>query len=538
MNLPPGVSSADFASTLQEFANAVGDSWVFSKDEDIALYDDAYTPFFGEPELQRRASAAVAPASVEQVQAVVRIANKYKVPLYAISTGRNLGYGGSAPVLSGSVIVDLKRMNRVIEVNESGGYAVVEPGVSFFDLYRHLEDSNHALLCSPPEPGWGSPIGNALDHGIGGVAGDNFAMINGLEVVLPNGEVMRTGMGALNTPRLWQYYRYGFGPYLDGLFSQSNFGIVTKAGFWLVRRPEVQSSFVVTSFNSDDLYPMIDLIQSLRQQGVVFTSVAGSPIRSANNNTDGALSMKLPEVKALLDQRDGGAASAWNRLGRDKNVPVSLVTGGVRGSARMVAAAIEEAKDVFSKIPGATVRQGPSIRFPVNPDDIDDAQRSFIGIPTLWAFSRIAVQGTSHGHYYFSPMIRTSAQDMFEINNLVRSVLLESGDEDLTDRFGWRGGIGPYPRSSMLLYEFLITGDVALNRRRRDIFKRLVEACGARGWAEYRTPPAFQDLVMSQYAFNNHVLRRFHEAIKDAIDPNGILAAGKSGIWPKHLRKA
>jgi (+)-pinoresinol hydroxylase len=188
--------------------------------------------------------------------------------------------------------------------------------------------------------------------------------------------------------------------------------------------------------------------------------------------------------------------------------------------------------------PGAALRQGPSIRFPVNPDEIDDAQRSFIGIPTLWAFSRIAVQGTSHGHYYFSPMIRASAEDMFEINKLIRGVLLDSGDEDLLDRFGWRGGLGSYPKACMLLYEFLIIGDVALNRRRRDIFKHLVEACAARGWAEYRTPPAFQDLVMSQYAFNNRALLRFHEAIKDAIDPNGILAAGKSGIWPKHLRKA
>ena len=58
------------------------------------------------------------------------------------------------------------------------------------------------------------------------------------------------------------------------------------------------------------------------------------------------------------------------------------------------------------------------------------------------------------------------------------------------------------------------------------------------GWAEYRTPPAYQEAVMSTYSFNNHALRRFHETLKDAVDPNGILAAGRYGIWPKHLRKA
>jgi 4-cresol dehydrogenase (hydroxylating) len=42
--------------------------------------------------------------------------------------------------------------------------------------------------------------------------------------------------------------------------------------------------------------------------------------------------------------------------------------------------------------------------------------------------------------------------------------------------------------------------------------------------------------VMNVYSYNNHALLRFHETIKDAIDPNGILAPGKSGIWPKHLR--
>ena len=97
--LPPGVSRGDFDKALAEFGAAIGKDWVFTSDEDVALYRDAYTPFWGEPE-ERLASAAVAPDSTEAVQAIVRIANKYKIPLYPISTGKNLGYGGSAPALS------------------------------------------------------------------------------------------------------------------------------------------------------------------------------------------------------------------------------------------------------------------------------------------------------------------------------------------------------------------------------------------------------------------------------------------------------
>ncbi len=156
MAVPPGISERDFSTALQEFANAIGADWVFKSDEDLKLYRDAYSPFWGEPE-ERLASAAVAPASVEQVQAIVRIANKHKIPLWTISTGRNLGYGASSPAYSGSVIVDLKRMNRVLEVNDKIHYAVVEPGVSYFDLYRYIQEHKLRVWIDPADPGWGSP---------------------------------------------------------------------------------------------------------------------------------------------------------------------------------------------------------------------------------------------------------------------------------------------------------------------------------------------------------------------------------------------
>src|SRR5512147_1485979 len=137
--LPPGVSRADFNKVLTAWRGAVGNDWVFTAEQDVALYRDAYSPYWGEPE-ERVASAAVAPETLEQVQAVVRVANQYKVPVYAISTGRNLAYGGSAPVYSGSVVLDLKRMNKVLEVSERNAYALVEPGVSYFDLYNHIQE--------------------------------------------------------------------------------------------------------------------------------------------------------------------------------------------------------------------------------------------------------------------------------------------------------------------------------------------------------------------------------------------------------------
>src|SRR5688572_31891 len=148
MSLPPNVSSSAFEAALASWRQAVGPDWVFTKDEDVALYRDAYSPFYGEAE-ERVASAAVAPASVEQVQAIMRTANQHKIPIYPISTGRNLAYGGSAPVYSGSVVLDLKRMNKVVEVNERNAYALVEPGVSYFRSEEHTSElqSQSNLVC-------------------------------------------------------------------------------------------------------------------------------------------------------------------------------------------------------------------------------------------------------------------------------------------------------------------------------------------------------------------------------------------------------
>ena len=71
----------------------------------------------------------------------------------------------------------------------------------------------------------------------------------------------------------------------------------------------------------------------------------------------------------------------------------------------------------------------------------------------------------------------------------------------------------------------------------REVFKRLVKVAAEHGWGEYRTHTAFMDDCAEVYSFNDHALRRFCETLKDAVDPNGIIAAGRGGIWPRHIRE-
>lgn len=359
MTLPPNVSPSAFNAALSAWRQAVGPEWVFTSEEDVALYRDAYSIFWGEPE-ERLASAAVAPATLEQVQAVVRAANQHRIPLYTISTGRNLAYGGSAPVYSGSVVLDLKRMNRVLEVNERNAYALVEPGVSYFDLYAAITKAGMDLWIDPPDPGWGSVIGNALDGGAGWTASpfrDHFGSHCGMEVVLADGEVVRTGMGALPNSKSWQHNRWGYGPWVDGLFRQSNFAVVTKMGFYLMPRPEALFTANVTSERDADIVPMLDVLNLLEN------------MHQVNGSTQ--------IFGGGFARPGGGRAPAWTI-----QVPIY-------GPENVVRAQMEFAKSKFTAIPGVTFTEGELLRTPLTQEQLARVRQVNFGIPNLSTFAQL-----------------------------------------------------------------------------------------------------------------------------------------------------
>ncbi len=157
-------------------------------------------------------------------------------------------------------------------MSEESAHALVEPGVSYFDLYRHIREKGLKLWVDVPDPGWGSPIGNALDHGGGRTPlpyRDHFDAHCGMEVVLANGQVVRTGMGAVPGSPLWLQTKYGPGPLLDGIFSQSNFGIVTKMGFWLMPEPEASMSGRIRVPHHDDIVPLVRILSQLMYSNIV-----------------------------------------------------------------------------------------------------------------------------------------------------------------------------------------------------------------------------------------------------------------------------
>ena len=519
---------------LTGLAAVVGEEWVFSAADDLDLYRDAYSPLWNEPG-ELRPSAAVAPKTTEQVQEIVRIANRYKLPLYPISTGKNLGYGGSAPGYSGSVIVDLKRMNRVLELDDRRHFAVVEPGVSYFDLYNCIRQSKKRVWLDCPEPGWGSVIGNALDRGIGWTVGsyrDHFRSHCGLEVVLPNSELMRTGMGAMPNSETFGQFAYGFGPYVDGLFSQGNFGIVTKMGISLLPEPEAHLSGTVYVPDRNDLIPLVDVVNELEHAGLI-----GVPLYDSQLSRDVS-----PELQALLGRPGGPADAELNRYAASKAVASWQVGLSFYGPRETVAANWSYAKrKVLLRIPEARFEYGQLMTFPLSDEEMERVPyRVVIGVPNLEAFQLSSrtpwSPNPAGGHLLFAPVIPKTGEAALEATRLAAEVY--SGDDGLP-------GLNPWysPPAAWLHHSFMaVLGfptsreNSAINRRSRKNYARAVQLAAAKGWGEYRATPIFSDLIANTYSFNKHALRRFAETIKDAVDPNGILAPGRGGIWPKHLR--
>lgn len=299
---------------IQEWKLALGQSNIAN--DDVTLERYARTTL----DQGTRPSAILYPRTTEDVQAIVRIAARYGVVIYPVSRGRNLGYGDACAPTPDAAIIDLGRMNRIIEVNTELAYAVIEPGVSQRQLYEHLQTHKTGLWFDCSGAGFdASLVGNTLDRGFGHTRyGDHFLTACGMEVVLPDGRVLNTGFGHYPNARAARAYRYGVGPFLDGMFCQSNLGIVTRLGLWLMPEPEAFQFFFVRIERDEDLPALVDRLVPLRLSGVLQSAIhIGNDLRILSGKgghprgeTQGPLS---PERRALL-RREAGIG-AWSAAG-------------------------------------------------------------------------------------------------------------------------------------------------------------------------------------------------------------------------------
>jgi 4-cresol dehydrogenase (hydroxylating) len=263
------VRSSALSAALDAWREILG---VESVVEDPGLLGEAATATFA---TRQRIPAIIRVSNRDQVQRCLEVASRRGVPVYPISRGRNWGLGSRVPVSDGCVVMELGRMDRIVDFDEELAYLTVEPGVTFRRAYEFLRARGSRLFLNTtgasPEA---SLVGNAVERGEGaGPYGDRFAHVCGLEVVLATGECIHTGFGRFGESGLARLHRWGVGPALDGLFSQSNLGVVTRMTVWLSRLPRSLHVFRFSIRKRERLPALIESLRRLLQDGTIRSGV-------------------------------------------------------------------------------------------------------------------------------------------------------------------------------------------------------------------------------------------------------------------------
>jgi len=300
------------ADILEALIGIVGERYVSNRKEELYFYgrDPGISPPH-EPDY------VVMPETTEQVQEIVRLANRHKVPI--TPKGGGLDLNGLVIPHRGGILLDMKRMGKILEVNEKAKYVILEGGTTHGALQsylrKHYPHLRHSMPDSPPIA---TVVGNAMIHGQGVLTqqyGFNSDMVTGLEVVLPTGELCKIGSCSVSP------YWFSKGaplPDLTGLFLGwfGTTGIITKMGLKLYPCKKTRD---VLSFVTDraDLVP--DIFLKLSHTEVVEDILLQVPPRPKNcHNTmiyltadsDEELDFKTQMVwnalREYYDSKDGG----------------------------------------------------------------------------------------------------------------------------------------------------------------------------------------------------------------------------------------
>jgi 4-cresol dehydrogenase (hydroxylating) len=468
-----------------------------------AHYSDPFALFPSE----RPPPAALRPRTAEGVQAIVVAANLRRASLWPISRGENLGYGGAAPASPTSVVLDLSRMNRILALDEADAFCLVEPGVSFTDLFERLKRDQMRLWVSAPGYGLGSLVGNALERGIGtGPAVDHASQVCGLEVVLGNGRMVRTGMGALPGSGMWQRRASGLGPRLDELFMQSSFGVVTKMGLWLMPEPEATAVVEAQFASFAALAGMVDCLAALARRNSALVAVVVSSYLVA---------------AALLSRRSdwGSPRNPLNdateaRIRREFNLGWWCVTLRYFGGDASVDRGVtdgESAMEAMSPI-RVDVSRWQSAHSEGCPHRTTPGSAGLAN--RLWC-------GELGAHIDFSVALPLAGPAVLRHALRVRAALSEIG-LDYHSSFHLR------ERHVLNVVQILFDrSDPSVCAAVDRVFRWLIAEVATEGLGLYRAPLRFRAEAVAQYSFADHALADVHRSLKNALDPNNVLFLGK-----------
>ena len=241
-------------------------------------------------EHSHRPDCAVWATTTEQVSQIMKLANENKIPV--IPRGAGTGLSGMAVPVKGGIVLDLVRMDKIKKISIEDRFAIVEPGVVYSDLDKALAPSG---FCFPPDPGSGTvcTLGGNVATNAGGVKGAKYGTtrdyILGLEVVLADGRVMKTGSSTIKCVSGFDLTRLIVG-------SEGTLGIVTEITMKINPKPIATATAVATFNELGDAGNAVTQIMSSGIIPAVMEIMDRPTIQAINQNTD----LGLPEVDAML----------------------------------------------------------------------------------------------------------------------------------------------------------------------------------------------------------------------------------------------
>ncbi|MET0982651.1 MAG: FAD-binding oxidoreductase [Telluria sp.] len=491
--------------------------------------------------------AVVRPGCAGEVAQLVRIASRYALSVYPVSTGKNWGYGDACAVGAGQVLLDLSRMNSIVQVDAELAYAVIEPGVTQHQLSTFLRERGIPLWadCTGAGPDT-SYVGNIMERGFGhSPYGNRLQHVAGMEIVLADGELLKTGFGHYRNARAAHLFPYGVGPFLDGLFTQSNMGIVTQLGIWLMPRVECVNHFLCSVPAHGDIAAVVDALRPLRLDGTLrsilhigndMRALSGSGVFPRAQVPQGA---RLPEaLRGALCQAAG--VKPWT------------VSGALYGTHAQVAAARAALRRALRGTPARTVfiterklrlggllagvlgdsRPGRQLRtrlaiagslFAMNHGTPSGRflagayWRRRGGLPA--AFPEAANPARDNcGLLWVSPVLPMRGADMLAVHDLAQTIFWKHG----FDLFATFSMINERALGGVLTVAYDKDDPEETARARAchdEVFGRMMDA----GYIPYRVG----NHSMGQLDPDGDTYWRTVARIKGALDPAGILAPGR-----------
>lgn len=530
------MSSNSLQSAIAEWTEILGESGVITTGDTVIGASTAG--------MTRDIPAVLRPTNQEEVSAALKIAQLWQIGVYPVSTGNNWGYGSANPVEDGCVVLDLSRLNRISDFDPELGVVTVEPGVTQGALREFLDQQEGEYFV--PVTGAGptcSLLGNALERGYGITPiTDHFGAVMKIEAILPDGSLYRTPLSELGGNEIDGLFKWGVGPYIDGIFSQGNFGVVVRMTIALAPVPETVTAFF---FSTKDDAKLEALVPTVRQ---VLRALSGSVVAINLLNSQRMLSMMTPfpndkavdgvlptqEVERLASKH---GVAAWSGVG-SIYASREVVRAAKRTLRRLLGPVTDRLVfvnrrkvDVARKVAGV-LPSNLATRVKGMADTLSGALEIMHGIPNdvalslaYWRSGNLPRPDTPKnpardgcGLIWFAPLVPIRGTDVRQYIEMIERICPQYGVNPLITLTTMNDRC--FDSTVPLLFD---RNDANATARANDCYRALYEAGKEKGFLPYR----LNIDAMGTLSAEGSVFARVTSQLKAAVDPNFILAPGR-----------